>query len=85
MMSDETVFDLTTPYFSRSDLLKRGWTKGLIDRLLGRRDWESQNPHCPGAAPMLCWEQSRVLSAESDPAFRQSCRKIRDDGVPVPG
>jgi len=85
MMSDESVFDLTTPFFSRSDLLKRGWTKGLIGQLLGKRDWESPNPHHPGGAPMLCWAQARVLAAENTPAFRQSCRKIRDEQVPTAG
>jgi hypothetical protein len=85
MMSDETVFDLTTPFFSRADLRRRGWPKGQIDQLLGRRDWESPNPHCPGAAPMSCWEETRVLQAENTEAFRQSGRKIGGRGVPVPG
>src|ERR1700722_19033832 len=60
MMSTETAFEIATAYFRRSDLLKRGWTKGLINKLLGRRDWEFPNPHCPGAAPMSCWEETRV-------------------------
>lgn len=84
MMADETAFEIATPCFSKSDLLKRGWTTSLIDRLLGRRDWESPNPHCAGGAPMLCYRQDRVIAAEATPAFRQSCRKIRDEGVPEP-
>jgi hypothetical protein len=84
MMSTETAFEIATAYFSRSDLLKRGWTKGLINKLLGRRDWEFPNPHCPGAAPMSCWEETRVRQAENNEAFRRFGRKIRDDGVPVP-
>jgi hypothetical protein len=71
MMAEETAFDLTTPYFSQSDLLKRGWSKRLIAQMLGKRDWESPNPHYPGAAPMKCWRQDRVIAAEDTPAFRE--------------
>jgi hypothetical protein len=83
MMSDETVFDLTMPYFSRSDLAKRGWTKGLIEQLLGPPDWTTENPHGPGFAPMQCYRQDRVLLAEDTPAFAPSRRKIRDQKVPA--
>jgi len=71
MMSDETVFDLTTPYFSRSDLLKRGWTTGLIDQLLGPPDWTTENPHGAAFAPMRCWREDRVLLAEDTPEFKK--------------
>jgi hypothetical protein len=83
MMSDETAFDLTTPYFSRSDLAKRGWTKGLIEQLLGPPDWTTENPHGPGFAPMQCYRQDRVVAVEDTPAFAPSRRKIRDQKVPA--
>jgi hypothetical protein len=71
MMAEETAFDLTTPYFSQSDLLKRGWTKPLMPQLLGNPDWTSANPHGAGFAPMKCWRQDRVIAAEETPAFRE--------------
>jgi hypothetical protein len=71
MMSIETAFEIATPYFSRADLLRRRWTKPLIDQLLGEPDWKDTNPHCPGAAPMLCWRQDRVLIAEDTPEFKE--------------
>jgi hypothetical protein len=71
MMSEETAFDLRTPYFSQSDLLKRGWSKRLIAQILGEPDWTSPNPHGAGFAPMRCWRQDRVIAAEETPAFRE--------------
>lgn len=71
MMSEETAFDLTTPYVSMSDLLKRGWSKGLIDRLLGKHDWTRRNPHGAGFALMLCWGQDRVVAAEDTVEFKE--------------
>jgi hypothetical protein len=70
MSDDESAFNLRIPYFSRSDLLKRGWSKGLIDRLLGKEDWTSPNPHGPFKA-MLCWREDRVLEVEHTLAFRE--------------
>lgn len=78
MMSAETALKLATPFFSRSDLLRRGWTKGLIAELLGPPDWTDTNPHGAGFAPMRCWRQDRVLAAEQNPVFQQCrSRKIR--------
>jgi hypothetical protein len=83
MMSDETVFDLATAFFSRSDLLKRRWTKGLVEELLGPPDWTTENPHGPGFAPMQCWKQDRVIAVEASPTFPQARRKIRDQKGPA--
>jgi hypothetical protein len=69
MMSDET--GKRHPFFSQKDLLKRGWSKALIARLLGDPDWKQENPHYPGTAKMLCWRQDRVLAAEEEAAFQE--------------
>jgi hypothetical protein len=82
MMADETAFEIATPAFSRSDLLKRGWTKSLI-QLLGPPDWTTENPHGPGFAQMQCYRRDRVVSVEASLAFPPS-RKIRDEGVVAP-
>ena len=71
MMLDETAFDMSTPYFSKSDLLKRGWSPVLIDRVLGAPDWRSENPHYPGTALMSCWRQDRVVATEDRQEFKE--------------
>jgi hypothetical protein len=71
MMLDDPAVDLRAPYFSQSDLRKRGWSMRLIAQLLGRRDWEVPNPHGAGFAPMLCWRKDRVLEAEETVAFQE--------------
>jgi hypothetical protein len=73
MMSDDSA--KYPPFFSKKDLLKRGWSGGLIDQLLGEPDWRSPNPHFENAAPMLCWKQDRVLAAENTPAFQEHCSR----------
>ena len=79
MMVVRPADDLAAAYFSQSDLLKRGWSKPLIDQILGGPDWKSPNPHCAGGAPMLCWLQTRVRTAEDGPAFQAFCRKTKED------
>jgi hypothetical protein len=82
MMLDDPAVDLRTPCFNQSDLLKRGWSKGLIERLLGGRDWEVPNPHGAGFAPILCWRKDRVFAAEDTPEFKEhSSRKSRSEGA----
>jgi hypothetical protein len=76
MMSDDSAHDMGTPFFSKKDLLKRGWSRRLIEQILGPPDWKSENPHFAGAAPMLCWRRDRVREAEDTPAFQESFRKI---------
>lgn len=71
IMSDASAFEMQTPYFNQSNLLKRGWSKGLIKRLLGKRDWADTNPHGDGFSEMLCWRADRVLTAEATPDFQQ--------------
>ncbi len=85
MMSEETAFEIATPFFSRSDLLKRSWTKGLVDRLLGPPDWTTKNPHGPGFSLMQCYRQDRVVAVEASLAFPPSRRKIQDERVAAPG
>jgi hypothetical protein len=81
MMSEDTTHEIRTPFHSQSDLLRRGWSKGLISRLLGAADWTSENPHFPGVAPMLCWRQDRVLLAEATDAFKERLTKKRSEPI----
>jgi hypothetical protein len=71
MMLDEPGVYLRAPCFSQSDLLKRGWSKRLIEQLLGGPDWTAPNPHGAGFAPMLCWRKDRVVAAEETLAFQE--------------
>jgi hypothetical protein len=48
IMSDESATQ--PPFFNQKDLLKRGWSKDLIARLLGDPDWKKENPHYPSRA-----------------------------------
>jgi hypothetical protein len=68
MMAEESAVE--PPFFSQSDLHKRGWSKRLIAEVLGEPDWMATNPHVPGAARMLCWRQYRVLVAEDTAEFK---------------
>jgi hypothetical protein len=74
LMSDASAHDMQTPYFNQKELLKRGWTKDLISRMLGKADWKSPNPHGP-FAPMLCWDLERVIAAEESAAFQEHCAR----------
>jgi hypothetical protein len=73
MMSDDSA--QCPPFFSKKNLIQRGWSKGLIGQLLGEPDWRSPNPHFENAAPMLCWKQDRVLTVEDIPFFQEHCSR----------
>jgi len=55
-------------YLTMTDLGKRGWSKGLIAKLLGEPDRTSRNQY-RRAAPVKLWEKVRVESAERHEPF----------------
>lgn len=61
--------------FTKAALKTRGWSEGLIVRLLGDPDREARNPFYKSAAPMLLWEQGRVLEAEKREEFQEHLEK----------
>ena len=56
---------------SEDELRKRGWTKTMIQNLLGQADAEGSNPHHNARAPMKFWEIKRVAAAEQSARFRE--------------
>ena len=56
---------------SEDELRKRGWTKSMIQNLLGRADAEGSNPHHNAVAPMKFFEVKRVAAAEQSARFRE--------------
>ena len=67
-----TTDNRTTPerFFSLSDLKGRGWTDGLIKRLLGEPDKDKRNPVFKSMAPMKLYDPRRVLPLEETTDFR---------------
>ena len=62
-----------------SELLRRGWTHGLIEKLLGKPDQFERNPHHRSGPKMRLYARARVLQAEASPDFRavQELREAR--------
>ena len=62
-----------------SELLRRGWTQGLIEKLLGKPDQLMANPHHRSGPKMRLYARSRVLQAEASADFRalQELREAR--------
>jgi len=62
-----------------SELLRRGWTQGLIEKLLGKPDQLMTNPHYRSGPKMRLYARARVLKAEASPDFRavQALREAR--------
>jgi hypothetical protein len=56
--------------FSQKELLnERGWSKGLIELLLGLPDKTARNPVFGSKAPVKLWGKPRVIAAEESPEF----------------
>jgi hypothetical protein len=66
-----------------SELLRRGWTQGLIEKLLGKPDQLMPNPHYRNGPKMRLYARVRVLQAEASPDFRamQEGRAARRRGA----
>jgi len=56
-------------HLSQSKLLERGWTKTMIDQVLGEPDMFKPNPAYKSAAPMRLYSIGRIEAAESHPYF----------------
>lgn len=54
-----------------TDVLARGWSRQLVDQLLGSPDETKHNPHYRSAAPMRLYSLARVKRAERRVAFRK--------------
>jgi hypothetical protein len=59
-----------TKTFSVNVLLRRGWTKALIARVLGGEDFTTPNVQFPGAADVRLYGRDRVEEAERGAEFR---------------
>ena len=70
-----------------SQLLRRGWTQGLIEKLLGNPDQLERNPHHRSGPKMRLYARARVLQAEASPDFRavQGLREARKRVGPKAG
>lgn len=56
-------------HLSQSKLIERGWTKTMIDQVLGEPDMFKPNPAYKSAAPMRLYSIYRIEAAESHPYF----------------
>ena len=66
------LMSATETHFTLNYLKKRGWTQGLVDRLLGPPD--KVEPLTSTGQPNRLWEKARVQEAEKLP----ECRKRQD-------
>jgi hypothetical protein len=66
-----------------SELLRRGWTHGLTEQLLGKPDQLTANPHHRRGPKMRLYARARVLRAEASPDFQamQEGREARRRGA----
>ena len=56
--------------YSRSALIRRGWTDGLINQVLGWADVDVANPYYATGSRMRLYGLERVRHAEAKAAFR---------------
>ena len=59
-----------TKLVSLSTVKARGWSAGLIAKLLGNPDDFATNPHYRSGPMMRLYDLARVEAAEADPAFQ---------------
>lgn len=64
--------------YSKTDLLYRGWTQDMIQKLLGQPDAEDRGTHYV-YEPCL-YDADRVHNAEATPSFDQAAAKARNSG-----
>lgn len=63
-------------YFTKTGVLSRGWTKELIDELLGAPDKTRGNQYRAGS--LICqYSVDRVMTAEKSEAFRNAMKALR--------
>lgn len=63
-------------FVCQAELLRSGWSLGMIDALLGGVDKHASNPCCRSWAPMRLWLRARVAEVERSDA-RQAYQAIR--------
>lgn len=56
--------------YTKTHLKDRGWTEGLIAKLLPEPDQTKPNPHYRSGPPMKLYRPDRVAEAEASQAFR---------------
>lgn len=61
-------------YFTKSDLLRRGWTQGTIDQFLSEAEETEENPHTPFGAPMRLYRKAVVLAIEHKEEYRTTLK-----------
>jgi hypothetical protein len=69
-----------TYYLTQTEVIKRGWTQGLIDRFLGTPDKEAPNPHCPNpySRPIKLFSTTRINTYENIPEVWKYIQKTLD-------
>jgi hypothetical protein len=63
-------------FFTSSEMKKRGWTDGLIKKLLGEPDMLKRNPVFRSKAPMKLYEPQRVLPLEDSSEFQEMLKGL---------
>ena len=58
--------EVADKYLSKPNLRSRGWTDGLIDKLLGEPDRKCPNPHYRSGGDMALYLASRVEATEAE-------------------
>lgn len=56
-------------------VLARGWTRMMVDDLLGEPDDRRDNPKYRSAAPMRLYDYERIVAAEATPEFADRLEK----------
>lgn len=64
-------------FYSKAELIERGWTKRLIDECLPLPLLKT-NPHYYSAPPMQLWSESTVLAAEQDERVQAAMGKTNE-------
>jgi hypothetical protein len=84
-MSDTAT---TTKQWSKTELRQRGWTEGLVRRLLPEPSVEERRSYTYGRYTTCLWDADAVLAAEQSPEFlRMQARREKEEllGTPKKG
>ena len=66
---------------TETSVLRRGWTKDLIKKLLGQPDDSRLNPKAKTWAPMKLYDRRRVELAEQDPEFTEHFTRMVESQI----
>lgn len=67
--------DSCGPYIATPELKRRGWTRSMIERLLGEPDSTAPNPGGRNAPRVRLWLITKVEQLESTEEFRERLAK----------